>query len=117
MHNQSMEIYKELDSNTLKIIKDFYNLKEHEIKALKVISNNPYNIIDLSKKLRKERSTLQKTLSKLTKLGFFDKCSKCCDQSGGRYFVYSIKSRTKIVSKIKQDIVKKNQYYNSLLEI
>jgi len=80
------------DKRIRSLLQVIYDLGETEIKALILLCmGRELRVSDISKRLRKDRSTIQKALKDLTISGLVFKEPRCCrGPKKGRYFVYSV---------------------------
>jgi predicted transcriptional regulator len=79
-------------------------LNETEEKVFRLLVQKPRTCEELSKKLQKDKSSINRILNNLKYRGLITKKTKCCKgEKRGRYFVYSTLPRKAI-----KDMLKKN---------
>jgi predicted transcriptional regulator len=96
-------ICKQFNLNSL--IKCCFNLAESEIKVFLELMEckNPTCVLDISKKLKRDRSTVQKIMHSLLEKGLVEK-KKFNLEEGGYIFYYSPKSKSEIKKQMLQSV-------------
>jgi Predicted transcriptional regulator len=83
------------------LLKVLYNLSSSETKVMYYLCNNDARASKIAEELGKDRSTVQRYLSKLRTTGLVQRESKVEDGKRGRYYIYSIPDKKDMKQKIK----------------
>ncbi len=83
------------------LLKTLYNLSSSETEVMYYLCNNRARASEIAEELGKDRSTIQRYLSKLQTTGLIQRESVVEEGKRGRYFAYSISSKEKMKQRIK----------------
>ena len=83
------------------LLKVLYNLSTSETEVMYFLCNNQARASDIAEELGKDRSTIQRYLSKLRTTGLVKRESVVEDGKKGRYYVYSVPDKKEMKSKVK----------------
>ena len=75
------------------LLKVLYNLSSSETEVMYYLCNNQARASEIAEDLGKDRSTIQRYLSKLQTTGLIERESIVEDGKRGRYYVYSVSSK------------------------
>lgn len=89
-------------SEIKKLLKVLYNLSGSETEVLYYLCDNEAKASEIAEKLGKDRSTIQRYLSKLKSTGLLQRESVVEEGKKGRSYVYSVQDREKMKKKIKE---------------
>jgi|APHM01.1.fsa_nt_gi Predicted transcriptional regulator len=83
------------------LLKVLYNLSPSETEVMYYLCDNEARASDIGKELGKDRSTVQRYLSKLRSTGLVERESVVEDGKKGRFYVYTVKDKEELKQKIK----------------
>lgn len=83
------------------LLKVLYNLSGSETEVMYYLCDNRARASDIAEELGKDRSTVQRYLSKLRSAGLVKRESVVEEGKRGRYYVYSVPERDKLKRKIR----------------
>lgn len=83
------------------LLKVLYNLSSSETEVMYYLCNNEARTSEIAKELGKDRSTVQRYLSKLQTTGLLQRESKVKDGKKGRYYIYSVPDKDKMKQEVK----------------
>ncbi|QKQ98248.1 MarR family transcriptional regulator [Candidatus Nanohaloarchaea archaeon] len=84
------------------LLKVLYNLSSSETEVLYYLCDNEARASDIAEELGKDRSTVQRYLSKLQSTGLVERESKVEEGKRGRYYIYSVPDKDEMKSKVKE---------------
>ncbi|WP_414838134.1 helix-turn-helix domain-containing protein [Candidatus Nanosalina sp. VS9-1] len=84
------------------LLKVLYNLSSSETEVLYFLCDAEARASEIAEKLGKDRSTVQRYLSKLRTTGLVERESKVEEGKRGRYYVYSVPDKDKMKHKIRE---------------
>lgn len=84
------------------LLKVLYNLSSSETEVMYYLCNNQARASKIAEDLGKDRSTVQRYLSKLQTTGLIERESVVEEGKRGRHYIYSVSSKEKMKEKIKQ---------------
>ncbi|KYC52139.1 MAG: Sugar-specific transcriptional regulator TrmB [Candidatus Methanofastidiosum methylothiophilum] len=111
-----MENIPSIDNSTniKKILRCAFDLTDLEVSILLMLPIDGLRVKEIYQKLKKDRTTIQKSLKNLLDKGLIFRESKCCVQGKrGRYFVYKPIEREEIRKKVLSNI---DKWYEGLQE-
>lgn len=82
------------------LMKVLYNLSNSETEVLYYLCSNEARVSKIADELGKDRSTVQRYLSKLRSCGLVKRDSRVEDGKKGRYFVYRVPDKQEMKEKI-----------------
>lgn len=91
----------ECPSEMKQLLKVLYNLSGSETQVMYYLCDNEARASDIAEELGKDRSTVQRYLSKLRSTGLVERESKVEDGKRGRYYVYSVPDKDVMKEKIR----------------
>ena len=83
------------------LLKVLYNLSSSETEVLYYLCDNEARASDIADELGKDRSTVQRYLSKLQSTGLVERESKVEEGKRGRYYIYSVPDKGEMKSEVK----------------
>ena len=83
------------------LLKVLYNLSSSETEVMYYLCSNDARATEIAEELGKDRSTVQRYLSKLRTAGLVKRESKVEEGKRGRYYIYSIEDREELKQKIR----------------
>jgi Predicted transcriptional regulator len=83
------------------LLKVLYNLSASETEVMYFLCNNEARASDIAEELGKDRSTVQRYLSKLRTTGLVERESVVEDGKRGRHFVYKVPDKDEMKNEIK----------------
>lgn len=84
------------------LLKFLFNLNDLDIKILELLKDTEeISVVDLAKKLSKDRSTIYRSLQKLVSCGLCSKTTRCLE-SGGYYHSYKILPKDELKKQLKK---------------
>lgn len=89
-------------SEMKELLKVLYNLSGSESEVMYYLCNNEARATEIADELSKDRSTVQRYLSKLQSTGLVQRESKVEDGKKGRYYIYRIQDKKKMKEEVKQ---------------
>ena len=92
----------ECPSEIKQLLKVLYNLSGSETEVMYYLCDNEARASEIADELGKDRSTIQRYLSKLRSTGLVERESKVEAGKRGRYYVYSIPDKEEMKDKIEQ---------------
>ena len=98
MKNNSMECPTEIK----RLLKVLYNLSSSETEVMYYLCDNQARASDIAEELGKDRSTVQRYLSKLRTTGLVQRESKVDEGKRGRYYIYSVPDKEEMKQKVKE---------------
>lgn len=84
------------------LLKVLYNLSSSETEVMYYLCDNQARASDIAEELGKDRSTVQRYLSKLRTTGLVQRESKVEDGKRGRYYIYSVPDKDEMKQKVKK---------------
>jgi len=84
------------------LLKVLYNLSGSETQVIYYLCNNEARASKIAEELGKDRSTVQRYLSKLRTTGLIERESKVKKGKKGRYYVYRVPDKEKMKDKIEE---------------
>lgn len=96
------------------LLKVLYNLSTSETEVMYYLCNNEARASDIAEDLNKDRSTIQRYLSKLRTTGLVKRKSVVEEGKRGRYYVYSIPDKEEMKEKVKERM---DQWEKEKLEV
>ena len=84
------------------LLKVLYNLSGSESEVMYYLCNNEARATEIAEELGKDRSTVQRYLSKLQSTGLVQRESKVEKGKKGRYYIYRIKDKKQMKEEVKQ---------------
>ncbi len=82
------------------LMKVLYNLSGSETEILYFLCGNDARVSEIAEELGKDRSTVQRYLSKLQSSGLVRREARVEEGKKGRYFVYSVPDKERMKEKI-----------------
>lgn len=82
------------------LLKVLYNLSSSETEVLYYLCDNEARASDIADELGKDRSTVQRYLSKLQSTGLVERESHVEEGKRGRYYIYSVPDKEKMKNKV-----------------
>lgn len=79
-----------------------YSLSGSETEVMYYLCQNEARASEIAEELGKDRSTIQRYLSKLRSSGLIERESQVEEGKRGRYYVYSVPDKDKMKGKIRQ---------------
>jgi predicted transcriptional regulator len=89
-------------SEIKQLLKVLYNLSGSETEVMYYLCDNEARASAIAEELGKDRSTVQRYLSKLRSAGLVERESATEKDKRGRYYVYSVPDKEKLKGKIKR---------------
>ena len=89
-------------SEIKQLLKVLYNLSSAETEVMYYLCSNDARASDIAEELGKDRSTVQRYLSKLRTTGLVKRESVVEEGKKGRYYVYSVPDKEKMKSKVRE---------------
>lgn len=96
------------------VLKVLYNLSGSETQVMYYLCDNEARASDIADELGKDRSTIQRYLSKLRSTGLVERESHVEDGKRGRYYVYSVPDKEEMKKKIKERM---NEWEQDKMEV
>lgn len=87
-----------------KLLKVLYDLSGSETSVLYYLCENEGRAGEIAETLGKDRSTVQRYLSKLRSAGLVEREARVEEGKRGRYYVYSVPDREELKRKIKDTL-------------
>jgi len=84
------------------LLKVLYNLSGSETQVIYYLCNNEARASKIAEELGKDRSTVQRYLSKLRTTGLIERESKVKQGKKGRYYIYRVSDKEKMKDKIEE---------------
>jgi predicted transcriptional regulator len=84
------------------LLKVLYNLSGSETEAMYYLCNDEARASEIAEDLGKDRSTVQRYLSKLRSTGLIQRESKVEEGKKGRYYIYRVADKEKMKKKIEK---------------
>ena len=84
------------------LLKVLYNLSSSETEVLYYLCDNEARASDIADELGKDRSTVQRYLSKLQSTGLVERESNVEEGKRGRYYIYSVPDKDEMKSEVKE---------------
>ena len=88
-------------SEIKQLLKVLYNLSSSETEVMYFLCDNEARASEIAEELGKDRSTVQRYLSKLRTTGLVTRESVVEDGKRGRFYVYSVPDKEKMKEKVK----------------
>ena len=88
-------------SEIKQLLKVLYNLSSSETEVMYFLCDNEARASEIAEELGKDRSTIQRYLSKLRTTGLVTRESVVEDGKRGRFYVYSVPDKEKMKEKVK----------------
>ncbi|MFB6100734.1 MAG: ArsR family transcriptional regulator [Candidatus Nanohalobium sp.] len=92
----------ECPSEMKQLLKVLYNLSGSETQVMYYLCDDEARASEIAEELGKDRSTVQRYLSKLRSTGLVERESKVEDGKRGRYYVYSVPDKQEMKEKIRE---------------
>lgn len=83
------------------LLKVLYNLSTSETEVMYYLCDNEARASEIAEELGKDRSTVQRYLSKLRTTGLVERESKVEEGKRGRHYIYKVPDKEKMKDKIK----------------
>ncbi|WEL23462.1 helix-turn-helix domain-containing protein [Candidatus Nanohalovita haloferacivicina] len=96
------------------LLKVLYNLSSSETEVLYYLCSNEARASEIADELGKDRSTIQRYLSKLQSTGLLQRESMVEEGKRGRYYVYSVPDKEKLKEKVR---VRMDEWADEKLEV
>lgn len=84
------------------LLKVLYNLSSSETEVMYYLCNNEGRASDIAEELDKDRSTVQRYLSKLRTAGLVERESIVEEGKRGRYYIYSVPDKEEMKKKVRR---------------
>jgi predicted transcriptional regulator len=91
----------ECPSEMKQLLKVLYNISGSETQVMYFLCDNEARASKIAEELGKDRSTVQRYLSKLRSTGLVERESRVEDGKRGRYYVYSVPDKDEMKKKIR----------------
>ena len=88
-------------SEMKQLLKTLYNLSGSETEVLYYLCDNEGRTSDIAEELGKDRTTVQRYLSKLMGTGLLERRSETEGSDGGRYYIYRTTDKQELKQKVK----------------
>ena len=98
------------------LLKVLYNLSSSETEVMYYLCNNSARASEIADELGKDRSTIQRYLSKLRATGLVTRESVVEEGKRGRYYVYSVPDKEEMQEKVKERMDKWEEEKLEVLE-
>lgn len=98
------------------LLKTLYNLSASETEVMYFLCNNKGRASEIAEELGKDRSTVQRYLSKLRTTGLVERESVVEEGKKGRYYVYSVPNKKEMKQKVEQRMKEWKQERLEVLE-
>lgn len=112
MNNETMECPTEIKQ----LLKVLYNLSTSETEVMYYLCNNKARASKIADDLGKDRSTIQRYLSKLQTTGLVERESVVEEGKKGRYYIYSVPDKKKMKKEVKDRMDKWEEEKLEVLE-
>ena len=89
-------------SEIKQLLKVLYNLSSSETEVMYFLCDNEARASDIAEELGKDRSTIQRYLSKLRSTGLVTRESAVEDGKRGRFYIYSVPDKEKMKEKVRK---------------
>lgn len=89
-------------SEIKQLLKVLYNLSSAETEVMYYLCSNDARASEIAEELGKDRSTVQRYLSKLRTTGLVERESVVEKGKKGRYYVYSVPDKEEMKSKVRE---------------
>ena len=89
-------------SEIKQLLKVLYNLSSSETEVMYFLCDNEARASDIAEELGKDRSTIQRYLSKLRSTGLVTRESVVEDGKRGRFYIYSVPDKEKMKEKVRK---------------
>jgi predicted transcriptional regulator len=83
------------------LLKVLYNLSTSETEVMYYLCNNEARASEIAEELGKDRSTIQRYLSKLRTTGLLERESIVEEGKRGRYYIYSVPDKEEMKQKVR----------------
>ena len=97
-----------------RLLKVLYGLSGSETEVMYYLCDNEARASEIAEELGKDRSTIQRYLSKLMSSGLIERESMIEDGKKGRYYLYSVPDKKEMKGKIRE---KMNQWEKDKMEV
>lgn len=97
-----------------KLLKVLYNLSSAETEVMYHLCDNEARASEIADELGKDRSTVQRYLSKLRTTGLVKREGKIEDGKRGRYYIYSVPDKVEMKEKVRE---KMDEWEEEKLEV
>lgn len=84
------------------ILKVLYDLSASETEVMYYLCDNDARASSIAEELGKDRSTIQRYLSKLQSAGLIERESVVEDGKRGRYYIYSVPDKQRLKEKVRR---------------
>lgn len=100
------------------LLKTIHNLSPQETEILSLLCEKDLKVKKIAKRTDKDRSTVQRYISKLISTGLISRRSEKNEKGNGRYFVYYVNDKDELKEKIKERLEEwKKEKMNVLKEL
>lgn len=100
------------------MMKVLYDLSSSETEVLYFLCDKEARVSEISENLNKDRSTVQRYLSKLRTAGLVKRESKVEEEKKGRYYIYRVPDKEEMKAKVKDKMDEwQEDKYKTLEEI
>lgn len=96
------------------LLKVLYNLSSSETEVMYYLCDNEARASEIAEELGKDRSTIQRYLSKLRTTSLLQRESKVEDGKRGRFYIYTVPDKDKMKQKVKERM---KEWENEKLEV
>lgn len=96
------------------LLKVLYNLSSSETEVMYLLCDNEARASEIAEELGKDRSTIQRYLSKLRTTGLIKRESVVEEGKKGRFYVYSVPDKDEMKQKVKKRM---DEWENEKLEV
>ena len=106
--------HMECPTEIKKLLKVLYNLSSSETEVMYYLCDNHARASDIAEELGKDRSTVQRYLSKLRTTGLVQRESKVEDGKRGRYYIYAVPDKEEMKQRVRE---KMDEWEDEKLEV
>lgn len=100
------------------MMKVLYDLSSSETDVLYYLCNKEARVSEIAEDLSKDRSTVQRYLSKLRTAGLVKRESKVEEEKKGRYYIYRVPDKEEMKEKVKEKMKEwEKEKYDTLEKI
>ena len=98
------------------LLKVLYNLSSSETEVLYYLCDNEARASDIAEELGKDRSTVQRYLSKLQSTGLVERESQVEEGKRGRHYIYSVPDKDEMKAEVKDRMTEWEEEKMNVLE-
>lgn len=98
------------------LLKVLYNLSSSETEVLYYLCDNEARASDIAEELGKDRSTVQRYLSKLQSTGLVERESRVEEGKRGRHYIYSVPDKDEMKAEVKDRMTEWEEEKMNVLE-